>query len=963
MLLQFARLPDGITYRALHSLLTAVGKTFNAREVCIVVREGDKDLLVVSSLQAHPKRGRRYKHSQDTVSTEITFEKTVLGRLDLVKPASDVSPEQLAPFADAAAHIVAQAAALTSARETAEETKVLRELGLQLGEHNRLEPFLRTVVSSARRLLRADYASVALLEEDGSSRWVYADGTRTDKYKQFVFKPGDGTAGSVASARGPVVHEGIGQSPGLPASEHPIHTAEGGVSAMGVPLMRAGQPFGALIVASRKERHWKQEEIELASVLANTAAVASDKTQSAADERAQRAFLEKAMESFPGVLLVVGPPPDYRVRLLNSRMAAYLPAPFNAVETARGRTLSEISEGISRAGQSGQSSQSGSMSGLALLTQVYESGEAVSYEQYETSDSTGARTYWNWSIVPVGERDTHEGRSLLVLAHDITDLTLERRRSQQAAADARSRAEELAAVINQMVDGVLICDEMGRAIKMNPAAEHLLGEQVVSIESDEQASRWTGRLLTSTGEKYDHDRLPAVRAARGELVIGEQMELRRPDGEMVMLNASASPLYDNEGKVTGSVLVLRDITKEKLVEKLKDEFLSVVSHELRTPLSAIMGYSDLMLRGVHGPLSDRQARALKAVRANSNRLLHLINDVLDMSKLDSGVVPVTLEPVNLSAVAARTVANMRVLALEAEVTVRNRIADNLWVTADEHRLQQVFENLLGNATKFTPPGGVITLESRLSAHASDDESLAGEASTDVGPGKARSVVVSIHDTGTGLESDQLERIWDRFYQVDGTAKRRTGGTGLGLTIVRGLLELQGGLVWAESAGPSMGSTFSFSLPVSKAPAQTSEGQGRDRSPMPAREDGRKRQLILVAEDDADQREIICEMLEMEGYEVVLASDGEEASRLATELHPSVVALDVLLPRHDGWEVLGNLKSNAATRDIPVMIISVVDHQAFGRKLGADEYLLKPIDPVLLRESMRRLVSVSGRDAH
>jgi DNA-binding response OmpR family regulator len=133
--------------------------------------------------------------------------------------------------------------------------------------------------------------------------------------------------------------------------------------------------------------------------------------------------------------------------------------------------------------------------------------------------------------------------------------------------------------------------------------------------------------------------------------------------------------------------------------------------------------------------------------------------------------------------------------------------------------------------------------------------------------------------------------------------------------------------------------------------------------MPAREDGRKRQLILVAEDDADQREIICEMLEMEGYEVVLASDGEEASRLATELHPSVVALDVLLPRHDGWEVLGNLKSNAATRDIPVMIISVVDHQAFGRKLGADEYLLKPIDPVLLRESMRRLVSVSGRDAH
>jgi CheY-like chemotaxis protein/nitrogen-specific signal transduction histidine kinase len=415
---------------------------------------------------------------------------------------------------------------------------------------------------------------------------------------------------------------------------------------------------------------------------------------------------------------------------------------------------------------------------------------------------------------------------------------------------------------------------------------------------------------------------------------------------------------------------MHDITQDKLVERLKDEFLSIVSHELRTPLTAIIGYSDLMLRGVHGTLVDRQAKVLSSVRANADRLLGLINDLLDVSKLESGAVHLHLEPVDLGEVAASTIAQTRILAINAGVQIVNLLPQRHLnkVHADDQKLQQVLENLITNAIKHTG-GGSVTIDGYLTPLEPDDPGLMvyEPPAQPLEEGQARSLVVSVHDTGSGLEADQLARIWDRFYQVDSTVKRRSGGAGLGLTIVRNLIDLHSGQVWAYSAGQGKGSTFNFSLPIVQGQYGTYARPGERLPYRPRVSESRNDRrpvmgTVLVAEDDADQREIICDMLELEGFEVVLAETGEEALELATHIAPAAIALDVILPRRDGWEVLAALRQDPRTRDIPVLIISVVDQTDFGKKLGADEYLLKPLDPRSLRTAIRRLVLAQERDA-
>jgi CheY-like chemotaxis protein len=327
-----------------------------------------------------------------------------------------------------------------------------------------------------------------------------------------------------------------------------------------------------------------------------------------------------------------------------------------------------------------------------------------------------------------------------------------------------------------------------------------------------------------------------------------------------------------------------------------------------------------------------------------------------------------LQPADLADVVARTIAQTRVLAADAGVNLTNNIPKTSMpnVLADEPKLQQVLENLLTNAVKFTPNGGTITFTAGLSPLPADHPDLTAlEPVTEQrGPDGAQSVVVSVTDNGAGLEEDQLERIWDRFYQVDSTSRRRTGGAGLGLAIVQNLVDLHGGRVWAKSEGKNRGSTFSFSLPLARQGASLpAEPEPTPRKHPPQwTHDAQTQGQVLVVEDDPDQREIICEMLEMEGFKVLLAEDGEEAVNLALSTRPAAIILDVILPRADGWEVLHRLKDAEATADIPVLILSVVDQPGFGKRLGADEYLIKPLEPNALRKTIRRLVrAASGQN--
>jgi PAS domain S-box-containing protein len=933
--------------QALKELLDAASRAAGA-EVLLATPAQAAGPLPVLATSSGLRGISTYRFADGDVWVPVTYRDEELAHIVAPNPGVPVSRDILAGFASAAGFMLGHAQELQEALDAHRESYLLRELGALLVRPGPIEELLTLMLRTVRHLFNADYATIATVEANGTTRWRASDGHITEKYKEVTFQPGRGTAARVIAAGKPITLEGIGSSPDLPADEFPVHIAEGGVSVLAVPLFREGKAIGTVMLGSRTPRKWKESETTTLSVVANAAGLAIDQKRASSSESSQRAFLSKIIESFPGALIVMEPP-DWRVLLINSNFASFLPEPLRNDTSVQGRTAREITPNWTEQNDAT----------IAMFQKVVDTGEVISFEQIATEDPQRGTTYWNWSVVPVDGVGEDGKRVAMLIGHEVTETVLAREKANLSAERARARAEELEAIINQMADGVAIFDGEGRVLRMNPAGERLMGRSVVRGEEPGEYPRLYG-LYSLEGDLLTQEKLTFTRALHGETVIGEQIMVRRARDNEVILSVSGSPLTGSDGTISGAVLVFHDITQEKMTERLKDEFLSVVSHELRTPLSAIMGYSDLMLRGLHGAFNERQTRALNAVRANADRLLRLINDLLDVSKLESGVTTLTAEPVELADIVARAVAHTRVLAANAGVSVTNLISTARLpkVLADETKLHQVIENLLSNAVKFTPNGGNVAFTAAASNLPSNDPALLNldlTAASNVTSNSIQSVVLSVTDTGTGIEEEQLTRIWDRFYQVDSSAKRRSGGTGLGLSIVRSLVDLHGGQAWAKSQGANQGSSFSFSLPV--APGAESSLPAREQTFFREQrgDSDTGRPTVLLVEDDADQRQIICDMLEMEGYRVVVASDGDEALYLAQTVKPAAIALDVVLPRRDGWEVLHRLKRGPDTRDIPVLIISVVDQQEFGKSLGADEYLVKPLEASSLRAVVRRLV--------
>jgi len=385
-------------------------------------------------------------------------------------------------------------------------------------------------------------------------------------------------------------------------------------------------------------------------------------------------------------------------------------------------------------------------------------------------------------------------------------------------------------------------------------------------------------------------------------------------------------------------------------DRLKDEFMAVVSHELRTPLTAISGYSDILLRKLTGPLNERQERQVVGIRDASRRLLALINDLLDVSKLEAGTLDLRFAAIDPQTAIDRAIAGLRVIAMTKGVHIEGRqLAETLPdVCADDERLQQILVNLLMNAIKFTPTGGSVwigaTAEPGLLADTLD-------------------IVFSVEDTGVGLEAGQVARVWERFYQAESSSSRRFGGAGLGLSIVRRLAELHGGRVEATSAGIDRGSTFAVHMPaivpgslfdLPGGPARTPQWPVAAVAEADSRASDPKAPLILVVEDDVHIATVLRTYLEADGYRVEVVEDGQQAIEAARSLLPFAITLDISLPKQDGWTVLNALKREPSTTDIPVVIVSIVDNRDYGLVLGASDYLVKPIDHERLRSTLRGL---------
>lgn len=341
--------------------------------------------------------------------------------------------------------------------------------------------------------------------------------------------------------------------------------------------------------------------------------------------------------------------------------------------------------------------------------------------------------------------------------------------------------------------------------------------------------------------------------------------------------------------------------------RAKSEFLASMSHELRSPLHTIIGFTELLDEQLEGPLNDKQKRFVSHIHRDSQHLLTLINDILDLSKIEAGRLEFHRVQFDLAGLVEEAVATVQPRADAKSQTLENHVRPGFLVEADQLRVKQVLLNLLTNAVKFTPEGGHIVVE-------------AGRLGDQVG--------ITVMDTGIGVASENRQAIFDVFYQVGNTTKGVREGTGLGLAISKRLVEEQGGRIWVEST-PGEGSRFTFTLPM------LTDGT------RPAERARRSTPLVLALEDDESARELLREYLGAGGYDVMFVETVRDVLVAALEHLPDLILLDLLLPTGTGWDALEGLKSLKDTAAIPVIVLSVVADQR-ALELGASAYLTKPV---------------------
>jgi signal transduction histidine kinase/CheY-like chemotaxis protein len=371
---------------------------------------------------------------------------------------------------------------------------------------------------------------------------------------------------------------------------------------------------------------------------------------------------------------------------------------------------------------------------------------------------------------------------------------------------------------------------------------------------------------------------------------------------------------------------------------LKDRFLASVSHELRTPMTVILGFTGALLKGGQGNLNAQQRESLERVQRNAKLLLGLINDVLDISKIEAGKVEIHRQRVYLPTLARQIEADYREAARNKGLTLQCEIAPGIdSVTSDPERVMQIIANLVGNALKFTERGSItVRFE----------------------PREAESWAIVVSDTGIGIPLEEQATVFEEFRQGEAAEHRGRGGTGLGLAIVKKLAAVLGGAVEIQSAA-GKGSRFTVLLPreiprddeASATAVETAEW------PIAATQPGRS---VLIADDDEGVRRLFAYELESLGVRILEAADGRTAVEIATAERPDAILLDVLMPGMDGWETLRLLKQRPETRNIPVVILSVVDNRAFGLSLGAFDYLLKPVEVSVLVDSLSRAGVLANR---
>jgi PAS domain S-box-containing protein len=480
------------------------------------------------------------------------------------------------------------------------------------------------------------------------------------------------------------------------------------------------------------------------------------------------------------------------------------------------------------------------------------------------------------------------------------------------------------AVLQSIADGVIVNDTHDNVIALNSAAEEILSQGQETVLGQ---SVW--QLFDVFEPNGRGDALAALTQITSAPLswVGRVVETTLQLSDKI-ISANMTPVVGANQQPLGAVTALRDITHEVEADRSKSEFVSTVSHELRTPLTSIKGYSDLLFAGAVGPINDQQKHFLDIIRNNADRLTALINDLLDISRIESGRIKLDVEPQQLGDIVHEVTDSLRDEILDKGLDFELDVCEDLpQVMGDRTRLVQIVTNLVNNAYKYTDEGSIRVALSQLDG----------------------AIRLDVVDSGIGISTEDQSKIFERFYRADTPVMEGRGGTGLGLAITKELVELHGGRMWVTSE-VGTGSTFTVVLPAA----------AEDMLPdmlraMPA--GGRK---ILVVDDERDILSLLQHHLNAQGYQVITATTGAQAIAKAISEKPDLITLDLLLPDRHGFDVLRELKERPQTTHIPVIVLSVAQDETDGYRLGALDYIVKPVDENRLLESISQILHSKGK---
>lgn len=527
----------------------------------------------------------------------------------------------------------------------------------------------------------------------------------------------------------------------------------------------------------------------------------------------------------------------------------------------------------------------------------------------------------------------------LVLAAVTREGQRARDEVQRLNRDLQRRVDELQALLDVSPVAIAVArDPACQSITGNPACAEVLG---ISLDANASKSGPAGDRLPfkvlQNGRELTVDELPMQQAAaRGEALRDIEVDIVRDDGRVLNLLEYAIPLFDEERRVRGCMGVWVDITVRRRLEdelrrrvaelaeadRRKDEFLAMLAHELRNPLSPIAASVEVLRAS--SPGDPAAERAMGIVARQVKHVTRLVDDLLDVSRITRGKIRLVREEVDLGAAVADAVEANRPSLESHRHAFDLRLPEGaLTLTADRTRLVQVVSNLLHNAVKFTPPGGHLALE----------VAIEGDRAT-----------LRVRDDGLGIEAELLPRVFDMFVQGATALDRSRGGLGLGLTLVRSLVEMHGGTVTAESGGPGRGSVFTVTLPGCRH--EPAVEPVRVTPPM-------SRALrVMVVEDNSDSAEILTTLLELEGHTARAFHDGPSALAAVAEFRPEVALVDLGLPGMDGYELGRRLREDPALKGLLMVVLSGYgqdEDRRRSREVGFDEHFVKPVDPDVLRE--------------